>query len=392
MEKGVLIAFSEIGLRSKNVRKQMIKLLVRNILNGLKWKKIDINEIKILWDRIIIIANNNLEIAKIISKIPGVRYAAPIYLIKTSNLEEIIEEISNETYLKVSDKKFKVETKRRYKELELNSMQISSLIGKKILEKCLEKNINTKVDLKNPDILVEVEIDKEYSLYYFERFEGYGGYPIGAQTPLVSLFSGGTDSCVATWLMMNRGCKIYPIFIDQSPFMGCCNIDRAIKVFQALRDYVLYPDMELAIVKVGKIMEKIIKNSIPKNICLHCKRTMYKIAEKYSEKVGAKGIVTGESVGQVASQTIDNLYVISQSINLPIYRPLAGMSKEMIHEFAKKIGIYDIAAIDIGYCDILPEHPTTKGKINEIIEEEKKMDLDKEIEEVFQQITYYKAP
>jgi len=117
---------------------------------------------------------------------------------------------------------------------------------------------------------------------------------------------------------------------------------------------------------------------------------MYKIAEKYSEKIGAKGIVTGESVGQVASQTIDNLYVISQSIKIPIYRPLAGMSKEMIHEFAKKIGIYDVAAVDIGYCDILPKHPTTKGKIDEIIEEEKAMDLDKEIEETFQQITYYK--
>lgn len=392
MEKGVLIAFSEIGLRSEPVRKQMIKLLARNILNGIKWKKMKVDKIKALWDRIIIITNDNLEIAKIISKIPGVRYAAPIYLIQTNNIEEIIEKISNEAYLKVSEKKFKVETKRRYKELKLNSMQISSLIGKRILDLCLEKNINTKVDLENPDIKIEVEIDKEYSLYYFERFEGYGGYPIGAQTPLVSLFSGGTDSGVAAWLMMNRGCKIYPIFIDQSPFMGCCYIDRTIEVFKILRDYVLYPNMELAIVKAGKIMEKIVKNSAPKNICLHCKRAMYKIAEKYSEKIGAKGIVTGESVGQVASQTIDNLYIISQSISIPIYRPLAGMSKEMIHEFAKKIGIYDIAAVDLGYCDILPEHPTIKGKMDEILEEEKTMDLDKEIEEAFQKITYYKAP
>jgi thiamine biosynthesis protein ThiI len=146
--------------------------------------------------------------------------------------------------------------------------------------------------------------------------------------------------------------------------------------------------MKLAVAKIGEIMEKIVKNVKPKNICVHCKRTMIKVATKYAEKVKAKGLITGESVGQVASQTVDNLYVISQATKMPIFRPLIGFSKEVIHKLSKEINIYEIAAKDIGYCDILPPHPATKSNLEEIIDEEKNLELDFEIDKVINELEF----
>lgn len=388
MKKGILISFSEIGLKSTRTREKLIKLLAENIKKGLNWIGLKPIDLIIKWDRIFIFIENNVEIANLIKGIPGIRFTAPIYYFENLNLDDFINELIKEVCIHLNEKTFKVETKRRNKEIPFTSIEISSIIGKKILEECKNKNLNTKVDLKNFDVKINVEINKDYSLFYFQRFEGYGGHPIGSQSPLVSLLSGGTDSAVATWLMMQRGSKVYPIFMNQSPFTGCCYIEKAYQVFFKLREKVLYPEMKLAVAKVGKIMEKIIENVDPKNVCIHCKRTMIKVATKYAEKVKAKGLITGESVGQVASQTVDNLYVISQATNMPIFRPLVGFSKEMIHSLAKKIDIYDIAAKNTGYCDILPPHPTTKSKLEEIIEEEKTLKLDLEINEIINKLEF----
>ncbi|MEM2896920.1 MAG: tRNA uracil 4-sulfurtransferase ThiI [Candidatus Bathyarchaeia archaeon] len=389
MKKGVMVTFSEIGLKGVKTREKLIKLLVKNIEEGLKWTGLKPAELFIKWDRIFIFIENDLmEIAKLIKGIPGIRFTAPIYYFENLSLNEFVDEVVREACMGLDKKTFKVETKRRDKSISFTSIEISSMIGKKILEECGRSDLDTKVDLKNPDIKIDVEIDKNYSLFYFQRFEGYDGYPIGSQSSLVSLFSGGTDSAVATWLMMQRGCKAYPIFMNQSPFTGCCSIEKAYQVFFKLRKTILYPEMRLAVAKIGGIMERIVKNVKQKNICLHCKRTMIRVATKYAEKVGAKGLITGESVGQVASQTVDNLYVISQATRMPVFRPLVGFSKEMIHKLAREIDVYELAAKDVGYCDILPSHPITKGKLEEIIEEEKILKLDLRIERVVNNLEF----
>jgi thiamine biosynthesis protein ThiI len=389
MEKGVLVTFSEISLKSTKTREKLIKLLAENIEKGLNWIDLKPKNLAIKWDRILIFTeNDNFEVATSIRGIPGIRFTAPIYYFENISLNEFIDEVVKEVCTKLDKKAFKVETKRRDKSIPFTSIEISSIIGKKILEECKKSNLDAKVDLKNFDIKINIEVDRNYSLFYFQRFEGYDGYPIGSQSSLVSLLSGGTDSAVATWLMMQRGCKVFPIFMNQSPFTGCCYIEKAYQVFFKLRKAVLYPEMKLAVAKIGGIMEKIVKNVKPKNICVHCKRTMIRVATKYAEEVKAKGLITGESVGQVASQTVDNLYVISQATKMPIFRPLIGFSKEVIHKLAKEIDIYEIAAKDIGYCDILPPHPATKSKLEEIIDEEKNLELDFEIDEAINKLEF----
>jgi thiamine biosynthesis protein ThiI len=389
MEKGVLVTFSEISLKSTKTREKLIKLLAENIEKGLNWIDLKPKNLAIKWDRILIFTeNDNFEVATSIRGIPGIRFTAPIYYFENISLNEFIDEVVKEVCTKLDKKAFKVETKRRDKSIPFTSIEISSIIGKKILEECKKSNLDAKVDLKNFDIKINIEVDRNYSLFYFQRFEGYDGYPIGSQSSLVSLLSGGTDSAVATWLMMQRGCKVFPIFMNQSPFTGCCYIEKAYQVFFKLRKAVLYPEMKLAVAKIGGIMEKIVKNVKPKNICVHCKRTMIRVATKYAEEVKAKGLITGESVGQVASQTVDNLYVISQATKMPIFRPLIGFSKEVIHKLAKEIDIYEIAAKDIGYCDILPPHPATKSKLEEIIDEEKNLELDFEIDEAISKLEF----
>ncbi len=386
MRSGILVAFSEISIRSTPVRRRLIKLLRRNIERGLKWRGIEFEEIVSTWDRIFVFAENTEEIALLLRDIPGVRFTAPIYYLEEENIEELLQGTLDYLTHEVKGRTFKVETRRRDKDYPMNSMEISALIGERIL-KIAE---GARVSLKDPEVVIHVEIGREYSLLYTKRFEGLGGYPIGAQSPLVVLLSGGTDSAVAMWLILHRGCMAYPLFINQSPFTGCCYIERAYIVFERLREKVMMPDLRLAVAKVGRIMEEIVLNVKPRNICIHCKRLMMRVAEGYAEMVGAKGIVTGESIGQVASQTIDNLYTISAAVRLPIYRPLAGMSKEMIHELAKICEIYEIAAKSVPYCDILPPHPTTRAKLEEIEREEEKLGIEEKVREVLDKIEFYK--
>ncbi|NIM45200.1 MAG: tRNA 4-thiouridine(8) synthase ThiI [Nitrososphaeria archaeon] len=388
--EGVLIAFSEIGLRTKRVRRRLLRLLTKNIEYALKWKGLKYNELSTSWNRILVYTKEN-NAAELLSHIPGVRFTAYCHIIPGEpDVDKLSYLVAERLAPQLEGKTFKVETHRRKKDLPYESLQISSLIGRRILEECGRRGITTKVKMTRPDIRAFVEVDKEHSLFYSKRYEGEGGYPIGAQGPMVSLFSGGTDSAVASWLVMTRGVRIYPLFIDQSPFVGCCNLVKAVDVLLALRDFVLYPNLNLAVSKVGKIMEKIVERANKRYICVLCKRLMYKVATHYARGVEAKGIVTGESIGQVASQTVDNLYVLSQATHLPLYRPLAGFSKERIHEIAKRIDVYKTAAVDMGYCDILPNKPATRSDLATIEGEEEKIDIEEDIKQAVMKIEMIK--
>ncbi|RLG58967.1 tRNA 4-thiouridine(8) synthase ThiI [Candidatus Geothermarchaeota archaeon] len=387
VKKGVLVAFSEIGLRTAGVRRNLTKLLAENLRKGLRWKGIKFYEIEARWERIFIFTDKSEEVAELIKGVPGIRFTAPMYLVESSDLKPMLDKISELALEFVSGKSFKVIAKRRFKKLPYTSMQFSSLLGERIIRRCKEMGAKATVDLIEPEVKVNVEIDKDHSLVYFMRFEGFGGNPIGSQSPLVSLFSGGTDSAVAAWLMLQRGCRVFPIFMDQFPFNGL-RAKRAYRVFHRLKEVVLYPELTLAIAKIGTLMENLARNVKPKNICVHCKRLMLKIANKYAKKVKAKGLVTGESIGQVASQTVDNLYVISQASDLPIYRPLSGFSKEMIHDLAREIDIYELAAVDLGSCKLLPPHPTTKANLKEILDEERRLNVDSWIDDVIDSLEF----
>jgi len=186
-----------------------------------------------------------------------------------------------------------------------------------------------KVDLKHPTKEVFIEIRDDDCYIFDEVIRGAGGIPLGVEGKVVSLFSGGIDSPVATWMMMKRGCEVIPIYFDISPFADEEARRRAERVAEVLAEY--QPSFRLRVEKHGNFLNRVKNFLTPKGLerytCILCKRRMYKVAEKLAVKEGAKGLVTGENLGQVASQTLDNLSVLDGACELPVFRPLIGFDK-----------------------------------------------------------------
>lgn len=237
-----------------------------------------------------------------------------------------------------------------------------------------------EVDLKHPDLELHVEIREGDCYLFTEVIQGAGGLPLGVEGSLVALVSGGIDSPVAAWMMMKRGCRILPIFVALESFLGDDARERAEKVVDVLRVY--QPDIRLRVIPdsfLACAKRELIRQGLEKFTCLICKRRMYRIAEALAEEEGAKGIVTGESLGQVASQTLENLLVLNDAAGLPVYRPLIGLDKEEIIRMARKIGTFPSSTIQIKGCQAVPKRPSTRAVLGKIREIEGSLDCGTEI-------------
>ena len=237
-----------------------------------------------------------------------------------------------------------------------------------------------EVDLRHPDLELHVEIREADCYLFTEIIQGAGGLPLGVEGSLVALVSGGIDSPVGAWMMMKRGCRIIPIFVALESFLDDDARARAEKVVEVLREYQpgirlqVIPDSFLACAK-----ERLVRQGLEKYTCLICKRRMYRIAEAVARVEGAKGIVTGESLGQVASQTLDNLFVLDDAVGLPVYRPLIGLDKEEITRIARDIGTFGTSTAQVKGCQAVPRKPSTSAVLEKIREIEGGLECDREI-------------
>jgi thiamine biosynthesis protein ThiI len=229
---------------------------------------------------------------------------------------------------------------------------------------------NLRVDLGHPDLELHVEIREGTCYLFTDVIPGAGGLPLGVEGTIVALLSGGIDSPVAAWMMMKRGCRILPVFVALEGFLGDDARARAEGVIEVLRGY--QPDIRLRVVPDSYLAcakEQMSGAGQERFTCLICKRRMYRIAEALAREEGAKGIVTGESLGQVASQTLGNLLVLDDAAGLPVYRPLIGLDKEEITRIAREIGTFGTSTKAVGGCGAVPGKPSTSadlGKIREI--------------------------
>jgi len=237
------------------------------------------------------------------------------------------------------------------------------------------KDRAVKVNLTAPDVTINVEVRDTDSFVYSRLLDGVGGLPYGSQGRAVSLFSGGIDSPVATWLTMKRGVEGLPLFMDQTPYVGESYLRRAEDAFKALRSYAPSESFSLYSAPMGLVMERITQSPEPKFTCILCKRAMYRIAEEFSKYKRAKAIITGESLGQVASQTLDNLFVLDSSVNMPVLRPLIGLDKVEIEDRARNIGTYALTAHRVEGCKAVPSTPATKSRIDKIERLEQHLNL-----------------
>lgn len=267
-----------------------------------------------------------------------------------------IEEIEKQVIALVSDrdfKTFKVETKRSDKTYPLNSMEVSRAIGGVILK----NKEGIKVDVHNPEVVVHVEIRHNKSYIYFDKIAGLGGYPVGVLGKGMLMLSGGIDSPVAGYLAMKRGVRIEGVYFESPPHTSEAAKNKVISLAKTLADYSGY--IKLHVVNFTKIQETILKECPREYLITIMRRMMYRIAYRIALKNNAKVIINGESIGQVASQTLTSMYAINSVIDMPVIRPVACFDKLDIIDIAKKIETYDISIQPFEDCCTIfvPEHP-----------------------------------
>ncbi len=267
-------------------------------------------------------------------------------------------------------KSFKVETKREDKRFPLKSPEISREVGGAVLRAVSKAGGNIRVDVHDPDILVQVEI-RDDAYIVADVIRGAGGMPVGSGGRAVLLLSGGIDSPVAGWMIAKRGVKLDAVYFHSPPYTSERAKDKVVDLAKILSPYTR--GVRLYVVPFTDIQLDIIDNC-PKNfLTIIMRRIMMRIAEKIAVSNGDLGLVTGESIGQVASQTMEALYCTNSAVDMPVYRPCIGMDKEEITAISKKIGAYETSIQPYEDCCTIfvPKHPKTKPRLNDIIEAEK---------------------
>lgn len=350
----ILVRYGEIAIK-RGKRREFERRLVENILATLERKGIKAKA-RLIRGRILIDAPD--EAAEIIAKVPGVVSVSPA---REMNYEEVPDYL-REALKGLNPKSFKVETQRLDKAFLKTSIEVNREIGAFIV-----KEFGWKVDLENPELTIGLEIIKGKAYVFFEKIKGVGGLPVGTQGKVVVLLSGGIDSPVAAFLMMKRGAEIIAVHFDQGQ-----NARKVVeKTVEILNDY-SPRDIELIIENHFEVLKPYVVTLNRINMrewtCVLCKVAMLRRAAEIAREEGALGIVTGDSLGQVASQTLANLYFETMSVRFPVHRPLLGMDKEEIVKIAREIGTYQ-AFLEYPYCDcpFRPERVVTQGTYEEFL-------------------------
>ena len=373
MKKVILIKYGELTTKKDN-RKFFIKTLRNNILDKLSDYNIAVTDD---YYRMFIEVNEN-DIDSITSKLKcifGIHEIAVCY--KDENVTE--EEIKKVSLMVMKEEDFctfKVETKRSDKSFPIKSMDMNNIIGSLIL-----KNIECKVDVHNPEIILNIEIRREGFYIYTKGIKCLGGYPVGTLGRGLLMLSGGIDSPVAGYMTIKRGVELYYLYFESRPHTS---IEARNKVRDLARKLEKYnTNGKLMVVNFTKIQETIYKNLDTTYLITIMRRMMYRIAERVAKKNKCLAIVNGESVGQVASQTLSSMIAVNDVTNYPILRPLCSFDKLDIIEISKKIDTYDISILPYEDCCtvFVPRHPVINPNLKHIYSEEAKIDFDTLINE-----------
>ena len=271
-------------------------------------------------------------------------------------------------------KTFKVESKRSDKKFPFKSPEISRDMGGAILERCR----GISVDVQNPDVTVRVEIRDAEAYVYTDsaRCKGFGGMPTGAGGKATALLSGGIDSPVSAWMMAKRGVEIDAVHFFSPPYTSERAKEKVISLAKIVASFT--GKFNLYIVPFTEQQLAIRDNCPEEHLTLIMRRMMMMTAERIAKKHGSIALITGESLGQVASQTIHALAVTNECVSMPVFRPLIGMDKNEIVEIARKIGTFETSILPYEDCCtvFVPKHPTLKPTIESITESQNKIDME----------------
>lgn len=383
MDRVISLSVGEIALKGLN-RKYFEDKLIRHVkmaIQGLPYEKVYKEQGKIY------IETNEDSFEQIINrvkKIFGIVYISPCIRVN-KDIEDIKKAVLTAVdSIKDRDKvkTFKVKTNRVDKKFPIKSPEFSREMGAVILK----NTEGLSVDVNNPDIYVYIDI-KQHAYVYTDRIKAYGGLPIGTNGKGLLLLSGGIDSPVAGFLMAKRGVEISAIHFHSYPFTS----ERAEeKVKNLAKILSLYTGkIRMYSVNILDIQKEINAKCPEDEMTILSRRFMMRIAERVARDNGIHALITGESLGQVASQTIEGIGVTNASVNLPILRPLVGMDKVQIIDIAKDIETYETSILPYDDCCtlFLPKHPVTKPKLENIERSEENLDIDRLVEEALKSLT-----
>lgn len=367
----IICRYGEVSLKGKN-RRWFEDLLVGDIRKKLGDYLKDIKSVKNDRDGIFISLKSNKDIENILNVLknaPGISWFAPV--VKTENSINEIKDVVVNSIKNLEFDSFKISTVRSDKRLPFTSIEINEEIGGVVIDE-----YNKKVDLKNPDLDIHIISDKNGAFIFINKIQGMGGLPIRSSGSGVLALSGGIDSPVAGYEMIKRGMELIGIHFHSMPRTSEESINKVIDISKKLSE--IQNPFKLWLVSVSKIQNEITKNCSANLRIVLLRRFMMRISQKIAETEKAKCIVTGESLGQVASQTIDNIAVIENVSNIPVFRPLIGMDKQDIIKIAKNVGTYDISIIPHEDCCSLfvPKNPETKAKLDKVEKEEEKLNVE----------------
>lgn len=373
MENVVVIRYGEIMLKGKNKRFFEDKLVsqIRHALSDLGKLRVYKAHSRIYIDVESYNVNDITDRAKrvfgVVSLSVAKRFEVDMDKIKEIALDELKDRISENNNIKT----FKVESKRGDKSFPMQSLEISREVGGYLLEN-ME---NISVDVHNPDVSIQVEV-RDKAFVFSNKINGFGGLPLGTNGKALLLLSGGIDSPVAGWLVGKRGVDIEAIHFHSYPFTSDRAKEKVIDLAKILSSYC--GKFRLYSINLLPIQKEINEKCPEEEMTILSRRFMMKIAERVGVANNCDALVTGESIGQVASQTVKSLYVTNESVVMPVFRPLIAMDKVDIIDLAYKIGTYETSILPFEDCCtvFLPKHPVTQPKLEKIIKSESKLDVE----------------
>ncbi len=359
-----LIRFSgDVTYRRHNSRSLFEKLVLRNIILAMKKHNVFFKVYK-LSSRIIL--KTNKDVSNVLNKIFGISSFSYCNEINFENLEELAKKVFELNKNKIKNKTFAIRCRRVGKH-DFNSMQVARYIGG------LLNPFSNGVDLENPEVEINLEIRGKKAFVYDNVFEGSNGLPIGSGDKLISLFSGGFDSPVAAWFLAKRGCKVDFLHFAFGSLTDTIDV---ISVAKILADNWFYGhDSKFYIIQMNSFINEIMKNIEPRIWQVVLRRGMYLASERFSIMKNYEGMITGESVAQATSQTIRNIRVAEEGIQLPIFRPLIGWDKKDIIDLSKKIGTYESSLRVQELCSIAIGPLTPKADPEKFRKDFEKLDL-----------------
>jgi thiamine biosynthesis protein ThiI len=368
VDRFFVIHYNELGLKKGNrdFFENMLCVNINSVLEGCGAQRI-----KRISGRLLVPVPTGASIQEIkrrLTRVFGIAYFAEAWA-----SPQAVEKLESNAWELIQGRtfsSFRIDTRRAYKSFPQTSVEINQRVGAYVKERA-----HARVDLENAELTCWIEIVEQYALIYVERFAGPGGLPVGTSGKVIVLLSGGIDSPVAAWKMIKRGCTAVYVHFHSFPYTNKESQEKARQIVKLLCSYALRSKIYL--VPFAEIQKRIMVDTPPETRVILYRRYMMRIAEQIARHEKARVLVTGDSVGQVASQTIENIDVISRAVPMPILRPLIGDDKLEIVDVARRIGTYDISILpDQDCCSLfVPKHPETKANLMQVEHSEARLDV-----------------